>query len=200
MVQSIRRVLPALALFVIAPLIAEFLLGNMSITHLGLLVILAPLYGGGALPIRESVRRAGRPWPSIFLLALAFGILEEAFLTESLFNPNYLGLNLHFAEYRPHFSFRDWSLVHRLCAHASHGLEHTGTDRAHGSTGSGTRKLPLDREACNWSRRRAICACLFVDRFLFDSYGFDAHRGVTRSARVFRPYHIRLNHIGFLPS
>ena len=93
--KSIRRVLPAVALFVIAPLIAEFLLGNMSITHLGLLVILAPLYGGGALLIRESVRRAGRPWPSIFLLALAFGILEEAFLTESLFNPDYLGLNLH---------------------------------------------------------------------------------------------------------
>jgi hypothetical protein len=91
----VRRVLPAVLLFFIAPLVAEFLLGNMSITHLGLLVILAPLYGGGALLIRECVRRTGRGWPSIFLLALAYGILEEAFLTETLFNRNYLGLNLH---------------------------------------------------------------------------------------------------------
>jgi hypothetical protein len=37
----------------------RFLLGRMSITHLGLLAILAPLYGGGALLIRESVRRTG---------------------------------------------------------------------------------------------------------------------------------------------
>jgi hypothetical protein len=65
----------------------------MSITQLGLLVVLAPLYGGGALLILESVRRTGRHWPSIFLFA--FGILEEAFITESLFNPNYLGLYLH---------------------------------------------------------------------------------------------------------
>ncbi len=90
-----QRTLPSAALFLTAPLVAEFLLGNMSITELGLLAILAPLYGGGAILIREAVRRTGRGWPSIFVLALAYGVLEEAFLMQSLFNPNFLGQNLH---------------------------------------------------------------------------------------------------------
>ena len=66
----------------------------MPITMLGMLAILAPVNGGAALLIREFVRRLGRGWGSILLLGLAYGILEEAFLTETLFNPNYLGLNL----------------------------------------------------------------------------------------------------------
>src|SRR5665213_1058359 len=90
-----RSVGAAIALFFVAPLVAEFLLGNLPITLLPALVMLAPMYGGGALLIREVVRRSGRGWPSIVLLALAYGILEEAFTTQSLFNPNYLLLNLH---------------------------------------------------------------------------------------------------------
>lgn len=115
----LRGVLPAIGLFFIAPLVAEFLLGNMSITHLGLLVILAPLYGGGALLIRECVRRTGRGWPSILLLALTYGILEEAFLTQSLFNPNYLGLNLHLLKPAslPLFGVGAWYTVFVLTLH-----------------------------------------------------------------------------------
>lgn len=92
--RRLRGIFPAAALFFIAPLIGEFLLGNMPITMLGMLAILAPVNGGAALLIREFVRRSGRGWGSILLLGLAYGILEEAFLTETLFNPNYLGLNL----------------------------------------------------------------------------------------------------------
>ncbi len=36
--------LPAAGLVLVAPLVAEYLLGNMSITQLGMLAILAPLY------------------------------------------------------------------------------------------------------------------------------------------------------------
>jgi hypothetical protein len=91
----VRRIFPALGLFFAAPLAAEYLPGNFSITMLGMLVVLAPMYGGGALLIRETVRRAGRGWPSIFLLALAYGILEEGLIMQSLFNPNFYGLNQH---------------------------------------------------------------------------------------------------------
>ena len=90
-----RSIAAAIGLFFIAPFIAEYLLGDLPITLLVALVLLAPMYGGGALLIRELVRRTGRGWPSIFLLGIAYGILEEAFATQSLFNPNYLGKNFH---------------------------------------------------------------------------------------------------------
>ena len=63
--RSRRSLGPAIALFFLAPLVAEFLLGNLPIQMLPALVMLGPMCGGGALLIRESVRRAGRGWPSI---------------------------------------------------------------------------------------------------------------------------------------
>jgi hypothetical protein len=85
---------PAIALFFTAPLVAEYLLGNLPIKLLPALIVLAPLYGGGALLIREVVRRTGRGWTSILLLGMAYAIVEEAYTTQSLFNPDYLKLHL----------------------------------------------------------------------------------------------------------
>jgi len=90
-----RRVAPAVALFFVAPLVAEFLLGNLPVTLLPALIVLAPMYGGGALLIREMVRRRGGGWPSILALGFAYAVLEEAFTTQTLFNPNYMKLSLH---------------------------------------------------------------------------------------------------------
>jgi hypothetical protein len=117
--QSKKSVLPAIGLFFLAPLVAEYLLGNLPITMLPALVLMAPLYGGGALLIRELVRRAGRGWPSIVLLALAYGILEEGFTTQSLFNPNYLSLNLHLLQpaYIPALGIGGWWTVFVLALH-----------------------------------------------------------------------------------
>ncbi|HEY0758462.1 MAG TPA: hypothetical protein VGD59_04305 [Acidisarcina sp.] len=107
---AVVRIAPAFALFFVAPLIAEFLLGNLPIKLLPALTVLAPLYGGGALLIRESARRTGRGWPSIFVLGLAYTILEEAFTTQSLFNPDYLHLRLHLltAGYIPALGIGAW--------------------------------------------------------------------------------------------
>lgn len=49
---------------------------------------------GGALLIREVTRRTGRGWRTIVVLALAFGVLQEALLTQSLFNPDYCRADL----------------------------------------------------------------------------------------------------------
>jgi hypothetical protein len=89
-----KRIAPALGLFFLSPLVAEFLLGNLPITSLYALVALAPLYGGGAVLIRELVRHRGWGYPSVVLLALAYGVLEEGVTTQSLFNPNYADLRL----------------------------------------------------------------------------------------------------------
>lgn len=97
----IRRVAPAVGLFLLAPLVAEFLLGNLPVTMLYSLVGLAPLYGGGALLIREVVRRTGRGWPTILLLAAAYGVVEEGIATQSLFDAGYAGQHLLAAGYVP---------------------------------------------------------------------------------------------------
>ncbi len=88
------RIGPALLLLVLAPVIAEFLLGDFPLRQLYLLVILLPLYGGGALLIREVTRHAGRGWPTIILLGVAYGVFEEGITTMSLFNPDYAGKHL----------------------------------------------------------------------------------------------------------
>ncbi|MDG3006178.1 hypothetical protein [Paludisphaera mucosa] len=72
----LRRIAPGLGLFALSPLVAEFLLGNIAIDALPLALILASMYDGGAVLIRESARRAGKGWPTMILLALAFGLIE----------------------------------------------------------------------------------------------------------------------------
>jgi hypothetical protein len=111
----------AIGLFFLAPLIAEFLLGNLPIKLLGALFVLAPMYGGGALLIREIVRRTERGWPSIVVLALTYGIFEEAFTTQSLFNPNYLKLNMHLLDpaYIPALGIGAWWTLFVLTLHTA---------------------------------------------------------------------------------
>lgn len=89
-----KRLLPALGLLVLAPLIGEYLLGNIAINALPMITGLIPLYGGGALLIREVARRWRLGWPGIILLGLAYAVIEEGLLTRSLFDPDYVGLRL----------------------------------------------------------------------------------------------------------
>ncbi len=84
---TLRRIAPALGLFLLSPLVAEYLLGNVPSSDIWGLVILAPMYGGGAIIIREVVRRTGRGWPAIILLACAYGVLEATLIDQTLFNP-----------------------------------------------------------------------------------------------------------------
>ncbi|MEU7832056.1 hypothetical protein [Nonomuraea sp. NPDC049129] len=92
------RLAPAIGLFFLAPLTAEYLMGNAPITHIQNLLGLAPLYGGGALLIREFARRTGRGWPAMMTLALAYGMIEEAFVTQTLWDSNWV-VGAHTLEY-----------------------------------------------------------------------------------------------------
>jgi len=86
-----RRIAPALGLFVLAPFVGELLLGNLAISEFDLALLLAPLYGGGALLIRETARRAGRGWPTIVLLAAAYALVEEGPVDQLIWNHSYAG-------------------------------------------------------------------------------------------------------------
>lgn len=89
-----RRLAPVIGLFLLSPISAEYLVGYAESTYhpqamiLGL-IVLAPLYGSVALLIREITRRTGRGWPTIFLLAAAFGLIQAGLIDQSLFNPHY---------------------------------------------------------------------------------------------------------------
>jgi hypothetical protein len=110
LIRSDRNIPAAIGLFFTAPFVAEFLLGNLSIKLLPALIVLAPMYGGAALFIREMVRLKGRGWPSIFVLGAAYTLIEEAFVTQSLFNPDYLKLHLQLLDpaYIPALGIGAW--------------------------------------------------------------------------------------------
>lgn len=112
-----QRVWPVLTLFFLSPWVAEFLLGNISVTLLGAMTVLAPLYGGGAILVREVARRAGRGWPTIFLLALAYGIFEEGLVCQTLFNPNCYGLRLLDEAFIPALGIGGWWTLFVLTIH-----------------------------------------------------------------------------------
>lgn len=95
------RISPSLGLFFLAPLVGEYLLGNISIKYIVGLMVLAPMYGGGALLVREFARRSNRGWPTIVLLALAYGVAEPALFDHSLFNMSFDGLNIQDETYIP---------------------------------------------------------------------------------------------------
>jgi len=89
-----RRLLPVISLWLLAPLVAEYLLGSLPMSLIVILPLMAAMYGSAALLIREAARRCGGGWVTIGLLGIAYGFIEEGFITQSLFNPNYLHLRL----------------------------------------------------------------------------------------------------------
>jgi hypothetical protein len=88
------RFAPALSLFVLTPLVAEYLLGSLPMSMITILPIMAAMYGSAAVLIREIARRIGGGWGTIALLGLAYGLIEEGLVDQSLFNPDYLHLRL----------------------------------------------------------------------------------------------------------
>ncbi|WBC13626.1 hypothetical protein O7600_21165 [Micromonospora sp. WMMA1998] len=86
-----RRLVPAVALLLLAPWTAECSWGGFTLTGMPFVVlVLAPMYGGAALLIRETARRLGLGWPGIALLAAAFGVVQAGLVDQSLFNPGFL--------------------------------------------------------------------------------------------------------------
>lgn len=94
-VRMKTRLLPVLALMILAPISAEYLsaasgaFGGPS----GLLIEMAialPIYGTVAVLIREFVRRAGRGWPTMLMVAAGCGLIQAGIIDQGLFNPNYV--------------------------------------------------------------------------------------------------------------
>ncbi|MEV4115662.1 hypothetical protein [Nonomuraea sp. NPDC049695] len=82
----------ALLLAVLTPVVAEFTLGNPPLRQAYLLLLWVPIYGAGAVLVRELVRRAGRGWVAILLLGAAYGIVEEGLALQALTSPTLYGV------------------------------------------------------------------------------------------------------------
>ena len=82
-----RTLAPALTLMVMAPLLAEVLPGATRLSSLFVLPIEICVWGGGALLIREAVRRWGLGWRNLLLLALALAVAEECVIQQTSLAP-----------------------------------------------------------------------------------------------------------------
>jgi len=114
-----RNISAVLALLFVAPLVAEYLLGDLPLKMLPALIVLAPAYGGGAIVIREIARRTGRGWPTMLLLGAAYALIAEGLVTQSLFNHDYLKMHLHLLDhaYIPAWGIGAWWTLFMLNLH-----------------------------------------------------------------------------------
>ena len=133
---GIRRVAPAIGLFFIAPLVAEFLLGDIPIKLLGVLA------DPGAVIWRRRVAhpRGRSPHRQRLAQHLRPGLRLRGF-RRSLHHPDAIQSQLPASESAPsptslHSRARDRHVVDRLRAHAAHGVEHLGVDRPGRSAGA----------------------------------------------------------------
>ncbi|MFE2612646.1 hypothetical protein ACFXA2_03420 [Micromonospora chalcea] len=118
-----RRLVPAIALLLLAPWTAECSWGGFTLTGMPFVVlVLAPMYGGAALLIRETARRLGLGWPGIALLAAAFGVVQAGLVDQSLFNPGFLD-DTEFADTR---AAAEASLVPGLGFSARQAVDYVG--------------------------------------------------------------------------
>jgi hypothetical protein len=95
--QVKRRIPPALALFLLSPIIGELLSGSAPppefFTPFGF-TVMTLLYGGGALTARELKVRWGKGMGSLLLLGAAYGVLEEGLMVASFQNPHWMDLGV----------------------------------------------------------------------------------------------------------
>ncbi|MGA3344887.1 MAG: hypothetical protein ABSC76_08465 [Terracidiphilus sp.] len=119
MVAPKRKISAVIALLFVAPLVAEYLLGDLPLKLLTALIVLAPAYGGGAVLIRDTARRAGRGWPTMLMLGAAYTLIGEGLVSQSLFNPDYMKKHWHllYPAYIPSLGIGGWWTVFMFNLH-----------------------------------------------------------------------------------
>ncbi len=88
---------PALALYFLSPIIGALLSGANppgSFFNPFTLILLLPLYGGGAIICRELTRRWNKGWPTLLTLGAAYGVVADGLMSKSFFDPAMLDAGL----------------------------------------------------------------------------------------------------------
>ncbi|MGQ9624674.1 MAG: hypothetical protein ACUVUF_05345 [Candidatus Bathycorpusculaceae bacterium] len=88
---------PSLVLFILAPAIGELLSGSsppLEFFNPIVFLLLASLYGSGAILMRELKIRWKKDFRALLLLGAAYGILEEGLMVKSFFDPQWVDLGV----------------------------------------------------------------------------------------------------------
>ena len=103
-----RNRLAALMLVALTPVVAELSLGTVPLRDAWVIPLYLPIYGAGALFIREIVRRTGGGFANLLIMGVVYGLVEEGLALQSLTSPHLydaagwaprlLGLNTAYAE------------------------------------------------------------------------------------------------------
>lgn len=84
----LSRIAPAILLMLLAPLLTEVLPGATRFSSIFVLPIEIAVWGGGAVLIRELIRRnGGLGWRNLLLLALVLAIAEECLIQQTSLAP-----------------------------------------------------------------------------------------------------------------
>lgn len=84
-----RQAAPILVLVLLAPVLAELLMGVVRLTNLWLLVPEMLVYGTAAVAIRYLARSRGRGWRTMLLLGIAFAIALETLILQTSLTPQF---------------------------------------------------------------------------------------------------------------
>lgn len=93
------KIAPIVTIFLISPILAEFLMGSTPASRSSQLILECLYYGSGAILIRELVRRFKLGWLSIIMLGVAYGITEECLTLQTVFNTIILGNNFTYGRW-----------------------------------------------------------------------------------------------------
>lgn len=109
-----KRSAPALLLMFTAPMVAEVLPGATRFSSLFVLPIEMCVWGGGALLIREAVRRWQLGWRNMMFLALALAVAEECLIQQTSLAPMVLQLKgqVYARAYGVNYVYLLWALVY----------------------------------------------------------------------------------------
>lgn len=89
-------IVPAILLSMLALFIPEILMGSTPASRAGQWLLELVFYASGALIIHEVVVRFQLNTLAVIFLGLAFGVIEEGILLQSVFNPGFLNLDLSY--------------------------------------------------------------------------------------------------------
>ena len=85
-----KRVLPPLVLLFLAPAVSQMLSAELApasfFSPFGL-TVLPLIYGGGAILVRDLVKRWRKGWVGLLLLGAVYGIVREGLMLRSFFDP-----------------------------------------------------------------------------------------------------------------